>query len=329
MAALSETGLLPWHGDCWRRLMARKAADRLPHALLCAGPAGVGKEVFAYRLARSLLCRAPAEDGAPCGLCQGCRLVAAGAHPDFVAIAPEDAGKPIKIDQIRHLCSFLGYTSQFSGYKVALIRAAEQMNLNAANSLLKTLEEPPAASLLILVSAQPARLPATVRSRCQTLVFGKPDPAQAQAWLAPRIRNADPALLLSLSNGAPLLALAYAETGRLAGRRELIQRYVEVVTGRLDPVRAAEHWLKGDIAENLRWLLDWHRDMIRLKMTGQVSQLLNPDLQEPLWRLAERSSVEDLFLRLDAAIRLYGLRGTQVNQSLMLETFLSDSVSAS
>jgi len=328
VAGLSETELLPWHSGHWRRLMQRKAADRLPHALLCVGPVGVGKHVFADRLVRSLLCRAPAGDGAPCGLCQGCRLAAAGSHPDYVCVAPEDVRKPIKIDQIRHLCGFLGYTSQFSGYKIALIRAAERMNLNAANSLLKTLEEPPAASLLILVSAQPAKLPATVRSRCQTLIFRKPDPAQARAWLVPRISNIDPVLLLKLSNGAPLLGLAYAEESRLAWRQELMQSYVEVVTGKLDPVQAAERWLKGDVAENLRWLIDWHMDMIRLRMTMQVSHLLNSDLHEALWRLVERLSIEDLFLRLDTAIQLYGLCGTQINLQLMLETFLSDSISA-
>ena len=328
MAGLSETDLLPWHSGYWRQLMQRKAADRLPHALLCVGPVGVGKHVFVDRLVRSLLCWTPAGDGTPCGLCQGCRLVVAGSHPDYVCIAPEDIGKPIKIDQIRHLCSFLGYTSQFSGYKIALIRAADRMNLNAANSLLKTLEEPPAASLLILVSAQPAKLPATVRSRCQTLIFRKPDSAQARAWLAPRIRNMDPVLLLNLSHGAPLVALAYAEESRLAWRQELMQSYVDVVTGKLDPVRAAERWLKGDVAENLRWLIDWHRDMVRLKMTMQVSHLLSSDLHEALWRLVERLSIEDLFLRLDSAIQLYGLYGTQVNLQLMLETFLGDSISA-
>ena len=328
MAGLNEAGLLPWHGGHWRRLMQRKAADRLPHALLCVGPVGVGKHVFADRLVRSLLCRAPAEDGSPCGLCQGCRLVAAGSHSDYLCIAPEDVGKPIKIDQIRHLCDFLGYTSQFSGYKIALIRAAERMNLNAANSLLKTLEEPPAASLLILVSAQPARLPATVRSRCQMLIFRKPDPEQARAWLAPRIHNKDPALALNLSYGAPLLALAYAEESLLAWRQELMRSYVDVVTGQLDPVRAAERWLQGDVAENLRWLIDWHRDMVRLKMTRQVSHLLNSDLHEALWRLMDKWSAEDLFTRLDTAIQMYGLCGTQVNLQLMLETFFGDSIRA-
>lgn len=314
--------LLPWHRDPWRRLMERRG--RLPHALLLTGPEGVGKEAFAVRLVRTLLCQAPGPDGEPCGRCQGCRLSRAGGHPDHVRVEPAEAGKPIKVDQIRALGAFLNFTSQFGGYKIALVVAAERMNINAANSLLKTLEEPPPASLLLLVCSHPAKLPATVRSRCQNLVMGAPDPEQVMPWLTSQVGDADPALLLQLAGGAPLNALAYAREGRLARRRESFKGYVDAIRGRADPVRVAESWAKGNVAENLRWLMTWHMDMIRLKMTAAPPRLANPDLREVLQRLADRLPARMLFRRLDDAIRMHELCDTQVNSQLMLEVFLGE-----
>jgi DNA polymerase-3 subunit delta' len=317
--------LLPWHHHEWRRLVARGA--RLPHALLLAGPEGIGKEAFAGCLVAALLCQAPDRDGAPCGRCQGCRLLRAGGHPDHVRVEPVETGKPIKVDQVRAVSAFLNYTSQFGGYKIALIVAAERMNINAANSLLKTLEEPPPASLLLLVSSQPAKLPATVRSRCQILNLRIPDPERVMPWLAPRVGDAEPALLLRLAAGAPLNALAQARDGRLARRRELFRGYLDAVQGQADPVGVAEAWAKGNLAEHLRWLIAWHMDMIRLKMGTDPPGLLNRDLQETLRRLAERLPAQVLFQRLDQVIRMHELCGTQVNSQLMLEVFLGECAS--
>ncbi len=308
--------------------MQRKAVGRLPHALLCCGPSGLGKQVFAERLAQALLCHSPGPDGSPCGLCRSCHLFLGGSHPDYIQVKPAEAGKPIKVDQVRELAVFMGYTSSGSSYKIALLNPAERMNVNAANSLLKTLEEPPAGSLLLLVTATPARLPATVRSRCQKLVLQAPTPREAMAWLASvGVGSTDPALLLSLSGGAPLLARAYAETDCLARRRELLSSYTEVMTGKADPVTAAELWVKGNMTENLCWLIGWHMDMIRLKMAAAPPRLYNPDVQAVLQRLSWSLSPQTLFRRLDAAIRMRELYTTQVNPQLMLESFLADCAS--
>lgn len=319
--------LLPWHASQWRQLLQRKADNRLPHALLCSGPAGLGKRQFAEHFVQALLCTAPTREGFPCGLCRTCRLFLAGNHPDYLRVEPTEEGKPIKVDQIRELVAFLGYTSQLGGYKIALLNPAERMNLNAANSLLKTLEEPPGNSLLVLLSTAPARLPATIRSRCQQLLFQPPPFETALDWLKPRV-NGDPALLLSLSGGAPLQAQAYAEPGWLTHRQALFDAYCAVVTGQIDPVRAAEVWNQHDVAVNLRCLIGWHIDMIRLKMLRDPSsvppRLLNPDLRAALQRLAGRWSTPLLFQRLDAVIRLHALCVTQVNRQLLLEALLGD-----
>ncbi len=316
--------LLPWHEAQWRQLMQRQAEGRLPHALLCMGSEGLGKQDFAQRLAQSLLCQRPTVDGSACGGCQACHLFIAGSHPDYRLVAAEENG-PIKVDQIRRLNALFSYTSR--GHKVALLIAAERMNINAANSLLKTLEEPPGNSVLLLVSTNPARLPATIRSRCQKVSFQHPPEAQALTWLASKLdRETDLALALSLTGGAPLTALNWAAGQGLKQRRDLFKSYGQVLTRQIDPVQAAQVWIKGDVLENLRWLIAWQMDMIRLKMMVDPPRLLNPDLKAPLRRLAVSLPPQTLFRHLDEAVRLRRLCETQVNRSLMIEAFLGNTV---
>lgn len=317
---------LPWHQDLWRQIQQRRRTDRLPHALLLSGPAGLGKGLFARRLARALLCERPDPEGEACSQCRSCRLFRAGSHPDYSVVQPEEDGKIIKVDQIRTLCAFLGFTAQYGGYKIALLEPADRMNVNAANSLLKTLEEPPGNGLLLLVTAQPARLPATVRSRCQKIGFDLPAGMVAVPWVTARVQSGlEPAVLLEIAGGAPLAALAQADGERWRRRRELFERYEQALAGRTDPIRVAESWMQGDLAENLRCLISWHTDLIRLKMNSDPPRLSNPDLRSALQHWVDQQTPRTLFERLDAAIRLYVLcTTTQVNASLLLEVFLSD-----
>ncbi len=319
---------LPWHEPLWRQLQQRRAAGRLPHALLLAGPAGLGKLSFARRLARALLCETPDGEGDACGCCRSCRLFQAGSHPDYRMEQPAEEGKAIRIDPIRELCAFLGFTAQYGGYKIALLEPADRLNLNAANSLLKTLEEPPGDSLLLLVTAHPARLPATVRSRCQRVNFAPPPASVARSWLAARVNGGpDPQVLLDIAGGAPLAALGYADENRWRHRQDLVECYEQVLMGHVDPASAAENWMQGDRVENLRWLIGWHIDLIRLKMNPQSIHLSNPDLCTVLRRCADLQPARALFERLDAVIRLYAwCTTTQVNASLLLEAFLSEGV---
>ncbi len=201
----------PWQQAQWQRLQRLRADDRLAHALLISGPGGTGETAFAEALTASLLCRGdPAVR--PCGRCAACRELGAGTHPDAVVIGPAEAGKAIGIDRIRELTGRLALTGG-GGRKVARIEPAESMTLAAANSLLKTLEEPAGDSTLLLVSARPARLPATVRSRCQRVIFGLPPRDSALAWLRDQAALADAEAWLERAGGAPLRARELAAEG--------------------------------------------------------------------------------------------------------------------
>lgn len=239
--AAAHTDCLPWHQPSWDRLTTCHRRGRVPHAIAITGTAGLGKSGFAARFARALLCSSPILGGDGCSRCRGCCLQAAGSHPDYYAVHPEnDPGGPIKIDQIRQLIEFLIRSSQYGGYRVALLDPADSMTLAAANSLLKTLEEPPAAAVLILVAGQLSRLPATLRSRCR-LVRLQPPPADlAREWLAGQ--NPTASTLLALAGGAPLRAIAYAQAGVGERYAALAADLVAIAQGRRSPVLAAQDW---------------------------------------------------------------------------------------
>lgn len=219
----------------------------MPHALLVHGPQGIGKLQLAERFAQSLLCETAYGQGEPCGDCAGCRWFSAGSHPDFRRLEPEalarqrvagnDADEPaavpakgakpsleIKVDQIRALDDFLNLKSHRDGPRVALIHPAEAMNPNAANALLKGLEEPPGRAMFILVSHRPARLLATIRSRCVAVPVAVPDRTAALAWLDSQGLK-DAGAWLAFASGSPLRALGYAnESGAaLARRRQALE----------------------------------------------------------------------------------------------------------
>lgn len=249
----------PWQETMWQALQQRIAADRLPHALLLSGAAGLGKLDFAHLLARSLLCDSPVQ-GLPCGQCRGCQLLAAGTHPDFQAVQPEEEGKEITIGLIRDLLAWQALTPQYGRARVVIIEPADRMNLNAANALLKTLEEPGRDALLLLVTARPAALLPTIRSRCQPLPFAAQHGEAALAWLNQRLGDAaQAALALAISGGAPLRAAALVESGGMERRERLFTDFETVVTGRQEPVALVAQWLELPVQETLAALHGWWR----------------------------------------------------------------------
>ncbi|WP_126454920.1 DNA polymerase III subunit delta' [Sulfuriflexus mobilis] len=314
---------LPWQTDPWQSLQQRRRAGRMPHALLLSGPAGIGKYAFAQALARSLLCQSPTEAGSACGHCKACELLAAGSHPDWMSIVPEEEGKAIKVDQVRSLAEFTALHAHYSGYKVIILQPAEHMNHAAANSLLKTLEEPSADTLLLLVSAQPQRLLATIRSRCQQLHFTAPAKGEALTWLRSQIANADVEHLLEMASGAPLTALKMADSGLDKVFDDSLKSIESLSSRQGDPLRVASDWQKQDGMQTLHWFSGWVTDMIRLASSPNPPHLDYGALRQRLQALAKRLELNALhrFLeQLNEARRL--LATSQVNPQLLFEELL-------
>lgn len=277
---------LPWHGTCWKTLRQAREAGRLPHALLVTGPLGVGKRRLAASLSRSLLCVRPDARGLACGQCRECELFAAGTHPDYLEIGPDPEGSDeIKVDAIRRLAASDALTAHRGGHKVIVLDPAQNMNLNAANSLLKTLEEPSPDTFLCLVCEQPGRLPATVRSRCQGLRVPVPPESQALEWLRQHTDSADAETLLSLAYGAPLRALTLVEEGRLPQRIRAFAGFVAVASGARDPIAEAAVWNEHEPAVLLDWLTSWVSDLLQLASGHPAPRLINRDRVEELRKL--------------------------------------------
>jgi DNA polymerase-3 subunit delta' len=219
--------MFKWNENIWKSL--RRRIDRLPHAVLLQGAEGIGKLELAERLAARLLCESPTQDSEACGRCDGCRWVAAGSHPDLRRVEPDvlsqqgaaatdevDAdvrsarrAKPsseIRVDQVRELADFLYLGSHRARRRVAIVHPAEAMNVHAANALLKGLEEPPAAAMFLLVSHHPARLLATIRSRCVVVSVPRPERSVALEWLESAMSKNDAGRWLAFSGGAPRIA---------------------------------------------------------------------------------------------------------------------------
>ena len=311
--------LLPWQSMLWQSVVNRKKQDRLPHALLFTGVDGIGKKEFARHLANYLLCNSP-ENEVACGHCKACRLLLAGSHPDYMQISPEEGAQQIKIDQIRETVHFVNETALLGGYRVIVIEPAAAMNVNAANALLKTLEEPTPDTLLILICRHGSNLPATIASRCQKMIFLKPERETALKWLA--TTSADDASAqteaLSLAGGAPLLARDYLINGTVSLRRDLYDALVGLGLHQGDPLQVAMTWEEKDIRLLFTLLLVWTRDLLRYKLTGSCDQLINLDYDASIRKLAEKIEQNNLLEYVDMLQKMYAQVSASLNMNRQL-----------
>lgn len=259
---------LPWHAEHWTRLQARRQRDALPHALLLCGAAGLGKRAFAQRFMSGLLCNEPV-DGEACGHCRSCLLLAAGTHPDVVSLTfglrrDKTLRTEIVVDQIRELSARLAMSSQFGGWQVATIDPADAMNSPASNALLKTLEEPAAQTMLILLADAPWRLPQTIRSRCQRIDFHFPAPAEARSWLQSE-GVVDPDAALTAAGGNPGLACIWARDGALERRYEVRKDLAALAEGRGQVSEMVKRWLDNEPEQRLWFAAQAAADEIRAR----------------------------------------------------------------
>ncbi len=314
----------PWQARQWQTLQQARQRDQLAHAWLIQGPAGTGKSALMEALVASLLCQRPDREGHACGQCRGCRLHAAGNHPGFHRVEQQESGN-IKIDSIRELCSALELTRQEPGYRVAVIAPAEAMNIHTSNALLKTLEEPEPGNVLLLASSSPARLPATIRSRCQQLVISPPAHEAAVAWLSeasPETSRENIDLALDFSGNAPLAALQMLRDDFVATQTRLLSEWETLCMRGVEPVHLAGEWGKSPGAEVvIDWLIRISMSIVHLK-TGAGRQRLPDEIEASLRNVAEAVDLNQVFLYLNVLYYYRSLAGTQVNQTLMLEALL-------
>ena len=305
-----------WLQPTWQRLI--ELGERLPHALLFVGPAGLGKRELAEALAARLLCDTPRADGHACDHCEPCQWRLTGNHPDLIRVVPaadaaaaaaeaeaetparetpaKAASAQILIEQIRDLQAALSITGHHGSRRVVVLDPAEAMNLFTANALLKLLEEPPTGCVFLLVSSAPRRLLPTIRSRCQQWHFARPSEAELAHWKAQADR--DTQALLALGGGMPLAAERLAE----AGGGALLARFVRDIGGlqAADVLRLAgqwEAWLKSKEAtasgfglpELSDWMQRWVSDLAAVRLGGRVRFF--PAQESVLAALASRMSV--------------------------------------
>lgn len=313
-----SAALPPWQESLFGRLVAAREAERLGHALLLTGPQGLGKHAVARALAARLLCASP-EAGHACGRCRPCTLLAAGTHPDFRDISfelNEKTGKlrtEIIIDQMRRLGEWFALTPQLGGAQVALIDPADALNRSAANSLLKTLEEPAGNRFVLLVSHRPHQLPATIRSRCHRFELRPPPREQALAWLQGQ-GVADAAPALDAARGNPGLAAQWAASGVLDLRREVVADLSDVAAGRAAPLELGKAWTADESLD------------LRLQLAAEHAQRLCASIQglAEAQRLTATADFQKLSAWFDAANRLRGLLGTTVRLDLAVAGLLRD-----
>ncbi|HUW97480.1 MAG TPA: DNA polymerase III subunit delta' [Acidiferrobacter sp.] len=307
--------LLSWQQQAWEELPDNSA---LAHALLISGPSGIGKKVFAHRLAMRLVC----EEGSGCGVCRACRFAAAGNHPDVLIVSPEEGKTEITVDSARSLNQFLALTPHMAPRRVALIDAADRLNRSAANAILKTLEEPPAESFLLLVSNAPNRLLPTIRSRCQLLPLMKPERAVALDYLKKR-HVAEPLAALAIAHGAPLAAEALPKDA-LSTALRLLQTLENLASGTEDAPSASETWQAVDLGYGLSLLTDILADLIRLALAGDLPMPLHADWQSRLRTLATRLDLREVFRVWDEALELRAIVDAPLDRRLIWDTlFLS------
>ena len=316
--------LLPWHEDAAAQLRKAWTANRLSHALLLQGAEGLGKQVFAAWLACAVLCDKSADsDLKCCGECPSCALFAAGSHPDLIWVVPEEDKQQISIDQVRAAAERLTKTSYRQGYKVAIVDPAHLMTPSAANSVLKTLEEPSARSLLILITSQPSMLLPTVRSRCQKVTIARPSHEQAIAWLREKSGRPVDAALLEFAGGAPLRALSYAD-GRFDALNQQMQKSLgALLAGHADVTQVAAEWEKDGLNERLAWVDLWLTSLARAALAGNADLVTFPGRAAHLPSPSRTLNISGVYSVVDRARALKSqLTRTALQRELAVESWL-------
>jgi DNA polymerase III subunit delta' len=297
-----------WLAPAREHLAASVQHDRVPHALLIQDAPGAGGTELALWMARLLLGAAAAGDGLD-------------RHPDFTRVGLVEESKQIRIEQARELSAHLALASHQGGYKVALIDPADALNWNAANALLKTLEEPSARTVLILVAQQPSRLPATILSRCQRVRIKAPEREPTLQWLSESVGEGPWDAVLDVIGNAPLLAAGLDPRAVLQIRDETLAGLRDLGSRRADAAQVADAWSRSELPLRLTCFENWLTERIRRGLGAGTYSVEMRDGTHPV-RADPGSNVPRLFDLLDQLRSLRAALATPVNKSLVLESLL-------
>ena len=303
-----------------KKLLSRSlAAGRIPHAYIFKGPEGVGKRLFARGVAAAVNCRDREGPGA-CGKCSSCKKFRSMNHPDFLVVSPEKG--TIKIDQIRRLTKELSYPPYESAMRVVVLEDIQTMRREAANSLLKTLEEPPANNLLILTAEASQEILSTLTSRCQVVPFSQLSIDDTVVILVQQGIDRETALLLAkLSEGSPGKALLFQKTEMIGSWRKLVTFLSDPS---MDPdrdvgelLRLAEEMaaLKEELPSLLGLLKIWLRDLL-------LGEGINSAAAEKSRIPRKNWNSTQLFAKLQALDRAERELARNCNKNLVCEVLL-------
>jgi DNA polymerase III subunit delta' len=316
--------VFPWQTQAIEQLRQAWSAQRLPHALLLQGAEGLGKKGLAAWIAAAVLCdRSRGAQLDRCGECASCKLIDSGSHPDLLWVRPEEDKQQISIDQLRAASERLSKTSYREGYKVAIIEPAHQMTPNAANSLLKTLEEPAGDALLILISSRPSSLLPTVRSRCQKLSLAGPNEAESLAWVDREAGREVARDVLEFAGRAPLRALEQADGAFEALSEHMVKTLGAVLVGRADVTQIAAEWADERLIDRLNWLDLWLQSLARGALAGSDEFITFPSRPVHLPSLPHALNISGVYSLVDRARALKAqLARTALQRELAVASWL-------
>ena len=303
--------------------------DRLHHAYLFLGPEGVGKRTIALSLAMAIQCQERVHDF--CDGCANCARVRSGNHPDVRVVGPLTGKKEISIQQVRELERELSFRSFSGGKKIVVLDPASLMNPSAQNALLKTLEEPPGDSLLILVSTSSGRLLPTLLSRCLRLSFA-PLPVElvARFLVSHKGMKQEEAEFLAAMTMGSLGRAASPDMEHLVERRRVwADRIGSLIQGGYrEGVTLAEELagVREDSLQFLEWVGGWYRDILVYSVTGSSQGLCNLDMVENIKQQAALYSLERILFLLSQTGRTIAGIQRNFNRRMALENFFAQVV---
>lgn len=313
-----------------RQIRTALAHETIGHAYLFWGDDGIGKRLTALRFAQALSCDTVPSSAQPdsCGDCRACELIASAAHPDFLIIEPEreKAHPQIKIDQVREIERHMIYRPLLSLRKICVIDDVDRLTISAANALLKTLEDPPEHSLFILVTSQPYRLPATVRSRCLALRFSPTTSAQCEGLLAlRRAMPPDDARFLSQVCGNRIGVALEMDLTRLRHQHDQFLQCCQsdalahptAILQRAEAVSKTQHF-----PDVLDWLAHGLRDLLLIRLGASPTLILHQAHHALLQQCVKDMDIADLFSLLESLHTLEQAPHRNLNLQLCLENFL-------